>query len=144
MANETLLELVGPGVPPYSARGLKQSLEPIGQSAQLYRTINGVLHDLSDANFRKYRSTITGDDQTPPAVDGVWPGQQITVKCISELCEATTSPDSLGRTAVSGSVRYESNFTFYRPELTMRVVAFNFETDEYGAIVSWAMELEEV
>lgn len=141
---DTLLEIIGIGVPRYSARGLTQSLDPINASAQLRRTLNGVLHDYSDSNFQKYKSTITCSDQQPPAVDGIWPGKEVTVKCIAELCEATTSPDSLERTPVAGSVRYEEDFTFYRPQLTMKVVNFTTEKDEYGAIVSWAMELEEV
>jgi hypothetical protein len=47
------------------------------------------------------------------------------------------------RTAVAGSARVEGDFSFYRPVLTMRVVGFSVSRDEYGAVVSWQMQLEE-
>jgi hypothetical protein len=139
----TLLTLAGLGVPPYSARGLTQTLEPIEASLQLRRTVNGALVDLSDAPFRKYKSTISCQDQEPPAVDGVWPGQVVTVECVAELC-FVTGGGAPARLAVSGSERVDSEFTFYRPVLTMRVTGFSFTRDEYGAAVSWQLQLEEV
>ena len=64
-------------MPPYSARGLTQTLEPIEASVQLRRTVNGALADLSYEPFRKYKSTISCQDQEPPAVDGrvAWAGR---------------------------------------------------------------------
>lgn len=139
----SVLAFSGFGVPPYSARGASQSLEPIGQAQQLRRTINGGLIDVSRPEFRKYRSTLSCSDQQPPAVDGVWPGQIVTVDCIAEL-SYRNSGGSPARTVVSGSSRTEGDFTFYRPRLTMRVLNFSQETDEFGAVVSWSMQLEEV
>ena len=99
-----LLTLGGIGVPAYSARGLTQSLEPIDAAVQLRRTVNGALADLSYEPFRKYKSTISCQDQEPPAVDGVWPGQLVEVGCVAELCFLTASggparPRSMGRSA---------------------------------------------
>lgn len=142
-SNNTVLTLSGIGVPPYSARGLRQTLTPIESSRQMHRTINGVLRDFSGAQFRKYQSVITGNDQQPPACDGVWPGQLVTVGCIVELA-VQGSASTFARTAVSGSVREESGFTFYRPQLNMRVLDFNVDRDEWGAQVRWTMSLEEV
>jgi len=138
-----VLTLSGIGVPPYSARGASQTLEPIQASQQLRRTINGELIDISRPEFRKYRSKISCADQQPPAVDGVWPGQVVTVGCISEL-SYLTSGGSPARTPVAGSSRTEGAYTVYRPSLTMRVVSFSQDTDEYGAETSWSLELEEV
>ena len=137
------LTLSGIGVPPYSVRGATQTLQPIDATQQLRRTINGALVDLSRAEFRKYRSTIICTDQQPPAVDGVWPGQIVTVGCISELSYKTAG-GSPSRPVVSGSSRTEGDYTVYRAQLTMRVVSFSQDTDEYGASVSWSLELEEV
>ena len=48
-----MLTFSGIGVPPYSARGASQTLDPIQASQQLRRTINGELIDISRAEFRK-------------------------------------------------------------------------------------------
>ncbi|MGR9441697.1 hypothetical protein [Rhizobium leguminosarum] len=143
MANETVLVLTGIGVAPYSARGLEQSLQPIDGAGQLRRTINGTLVDLSETQLRKLTSTISGTDQLAPAVNGVWPGKVVTVDCIAELCYPTSggSPD---RSVVSGSSRIEGAMTYYRPQLTMMVTDWQLKRDEYGAQVSWTLEIEEV
>lgn len=139
----TLLRLHGIGVPPYSARGLADTLTPIAAAKNLRRTINGQLRDVSASQFQKYAITISGSDQQPPACDGVWPGRQITVEMIQELCfEADT--DGPGRTPVAGSEREESGFTFYRPVLEVLITTFEVRKDEYGAVVSWTLEAEEV
>lgn len=142
MADETLLVLAGVGVPPYSARGLEQTLVPIDQAISLARTVNGELVDLSSSAFRKYRSTINGNDQQVPAVDGVWPGAQVTVDCIVELAYPTGGVAQ--RTVVPGSSRTANGFTFYRPRLTMLVTGFDVRLDEWDAVVGWSMDLEEV
>lgn len=149
MAETTVFRLSGIGVPPYSARGLRQTLTPIAQAAQLRRTINGDLDDVAAAQFRKFQSTISGDDQAPPAVDGVWPGRTVTVDCIAELSVADDGEDPPGapvldRTPVPGSLRHEPGFWFYRPRLTMRVTAFSIDGDEWAAGVAWQLALEEV
>lgn len=139
----TILVLEGMGVPPYSARGLTQTLEPIAAAPDLRRTVNGTLINLSAAEFRKYRSSIRGNDQDPPAVEAVWPGKVLTVDCIVELAYESMT-DGPARSVVSGSSRSADGFTFYRPQLTMMVVGFSVERDEWGAAVGWALELEEV
>lgn len=138
----TVLRLVGIGVQPYSARGLKQSLTHLDQAANLKRTANGGLKDISFEAFRKFKSTITGDDQTPPNFDGVWPGMPVTVDCISQLSYNTTGGSPV-RTVVPGSERVEGAHTYYRPRLEMKVMAWNTEEDEYGAAISWSLDLEE-
>lgn len=143
MSETTLLAISGIYVPPYSARGIIQSFAPIEASAVLRRTINGALEDVSDAAFRKYRTSITCRDQQHPALNGVWPGLQVTVDCVSEF-SFHTATGSAARTPVTGSTRTEGAFTFYRPKLTMRVVGFSVDTDEYAAYVGWTLDLEEV
>lgn len=137
----TELNLWGIGVPRYSARGLSQTLEPIDDHEQIERTIDGGLIDMSSDELRKYKSTITGSDQQPPAVDGVWAGREVTVDCIAEL--ACDQYAILGRTPVEGSQRDSHGFTIYRPRLVMWVFRFSLERDEYGVQISWKMELEE-
>lgn len=140
---DTLFSISGPGITPYSARGLTQTLIPIEASKQIGRTINGVLVDLSDTQFRKYHSTVQCSDQRVPAFDGVFPGDQLTVDCIVELAYKT-SGGSPTRAVVSGSSRVEGSYTFYRPQLTMLVISYSVDVNEWGATVSWTLELEEV
>lgn len=142
MPDDTMLVLSGIGVPPYSARGLTQTLQPIEAAGSQRRTVNGTLVDLSQAQFRKYRSTIRCNDQDAPALDGIWPGQVVTVSSVAELCCPST--DTPTKPVVSGSQRTEGSFIFYRPQLVMQVVGFTMEKDEYGAATSWTLELEEV
>ena len=139
----TVLNFAGLSLPPYSARGLMQMLEPLDQAGSLRRTVNGELIDLSHEQFRKYRSTIAGSDQQPPAIDGVWQGLQVVVDCICELAYLAQG-GSPQRPVVEASSRSEGDFVFYRPQLTMRVTSFNVSTDEYGAVTSWSLGLEEI
>lgn len=141
MSGETLLVLSGMGVPPYSARGLTQSLELIAAAGDLRRTVNGALRNMSMAQFRKYQSTITCADQTAPAIDGLWPGAVVTVDCVAELAFPVGGTPQ--RPVVPGSQRDEAGFTFYRPRLTMMVVSYTEAVDEYGAANSWQLQLEE-
>ncbi len=143
MANETLLVLSGVGVAPYSARGLEQTLQPIAASGELRRTINGTLTDLSETQLRKFTSTISGEDQLSPALNGVWVGKTVTVDCIVELCYPT-SGGSAARTVVPGSSRVEGDYTYYRPRLSMMVADWRVSEDEWGRTVSWSLQLEEV
>lgn len=140
----TWLTLSGIGVPPYSARGLQQTLTPINQSANIMRTWNGVLRDLTLPNFRKYVSSISGSDQNPPACDGVWQGKVVTVDCLAYLSYATGLVGAPFRPVVSGSSYTQDGFTFYRPQLVMMVVGFDQQEDEWAAGVQWSMDLEEV
>lgn len=142
----TLLRLDPIGVPPYSARGISQTLAPIDGAAQLARTVNGAMIDLSDPNFRKYRSTITCTDQQQPALDGVWPGMILTVDCVIELPYLTGgAPErEVAGTTDDPATRTENGFTFYRPRLTMMVIDYQAGVDEWGADANWTLSLEEV
>ena len=133
------LVIAGVGLPPASIRGVTQTLEPIAAAAQLMRPVNGTLVDVSAAAFRKYASTIRCSDQEPPALDGVWPGALVTVDCVVELVH----PVGAAPARPVASSRTEGAFVFYRPRLTMRVLAFELDRDEWGAAVAWTMTLEE-
>ena len=143
MSFETLLVLTGMGIPPYSARGATQVLVPISASANIRRTVNGALINLSPSQFTKYSSTISCEDVNPPANDGMFPGALITVDCVAELARLTAgSPE---RPVVEGSEREVGPWTLYRPRLTMMLTApLEVATDEWGATVSWSAEFEEV
>lgn len=151
MTVETVLSIEGLDLPPYSARGLKQTITPISSAAVLRRDLNGALQDLGASQFRKLATTITGADVAPPALDGVWPGAVLVIDCLQEWAvrgvfaedtEATELP--LGRDYVPGSIRNDGTFTYYRPRLTMRLVEFSMDADEWAAGVAWNMTCEEI
>lgn len=147
MAGESELRISGAEFPPTSVRGVTETLEPI----------DGV-------PFDKYRLTIQCSDMNSPAFDalraGLWKrtvngglvdlsgiGSTVTIDCVSELAYRTIggSPaPSPQRTAVSGSSRTSGDFTYYRPQLTVGLIAKSQETNEYGAVVSWQAEFEEI
>lgn len=137
----TLLAISGFDIPPYAARGLTQSLDPIDAAANLRRTINGVLSDFAFDQFRKYKSTVSGSDQQPPAVDGIWQGMTVVVDCIQELCYLTAG-GAASRPVVA--TRTEGDYTFYRPQLTMKITSFTTNKDEWQATVGWQLDLEEI
>lgn len=146
---DTLLAISVFGVPLYSARGLTQTLdsESSGKtqstSSAIRRTVNGLLVNLSPPQMQKYSSVISCDDQRAPAIDGVWAGLVVVVDCVPEL-SYITSGGSPARPVVPGSSRTEGAYTFYRPRLTMMVISHNQSHDEYGAVVSWQLTLEEL
>ncbi len=139
---DTVLVITGAGLTPYSARGITQTLTPINEAGALRRTVNGTLINLAPAQFRKYASTISCTTMDAPALDGVFPGDVLTIDCLPEL-PYLTSGGSPSRTVVSGSSRTEGDYTFYRPQLTMTVKNFSISTDEWGAAVGWQLDLEE-
>lgn len=136
-----VLVITGMNFPPYSYRGVIQTFEPIQGATQLARTVNAVLTNIGDPLFRKYSSTIQAADQQTPQF--AWPGTQVTVDCIAELGYKTAG-GSPGRTVVSGSSHVVGDFTFYRPQLTMIVLAFTLNHDEWGRVIGWTLNLEEV
>lgn len=136
----------GPRLTPYSARGLHQTLDQILQSnaaQQIRRDINGGLMDLTYAQFQKYQSTITCTDSTTPALDGAWLGQLCVVQCTKELSYLTVG-GTPQRPEVSGSSHEEGEFTYYRPVLTMRVMAIHDSFDEWRSTYQWQIDLQEV
>lgn len=143
---DTILSISSFGNMLYQARGLSQTLEPISAALQLERTINGDLIDLSVAQFRKYISKITSpSDVNAPPLDGVFPGMEVTVECAVGLAYLTSGGNGPNhRPEVSGSSYTEGAYTFYRPQLDMRVRSVETHFDEWKNIIGWSLELEEI
>lgn len=139
----TLLVMSGVDVPPYAARGINQTWEPIEGAGNLRRTLNGVLRNNSAPQFQKIRSTISCADQQPPGVNGTWPGKEVTVDCAYTLSYKTIG-GAPAHAVVPGSSYVDGDYTIYQPRLEMRVVTFSGGKEEYAAIHSWSMVLEEI
>lgn len=143
------LSTATPVITPYAARGLTQTLEVIagsggggaGGGAWLRRDVNGTLRDVSDTRFRKYRSTISCRDGETPCIDNAWIGMQVQVSCAIELSYPTGGAPA--RTVVAGSSRTQGSITYYRPQLTMLVASIKNSGQEWAALQSWEINLEE-
>ena len=135
-----------PGVNPFSARGLKGTLQPIAAAQgidKLRRTVNGTLISIAAPQMWKYRLDVSGEDVAPAALDQLWVGMQATVNCHVELA-FLTARGSPSRPMVPGSDWVDGDYTYYRPQLVMLIVELETSRDEWGASVSWSMTLEEV
>lgn len=131
------------GIPLYSTRDATQTLRPIQASADIARTVNGALVDLSDlSTFRKFASEISCTDFNSPAFDGFWPGMVLTVDCAAELCYLTGGSPS--RPVVAASSYVLGNFTCYRPQIIFRIMDYQISFKEWGSETSWTLSLEEV
>ncbi len=145
---DTLLVIESLGIPLYSARNLTQTLYLIsgiagGAGSILRRTVNGKLVDLSYPQFRQYGTKITCTDRRAPALDGIWPGQPVTIHCVTELCYPIGGAPA--RESVSGSERTEDHFIFYRPVLEMMITAFSpNQMTEWHQDVTWEITAEEI
>jgi hypothetical protein len=150
-ATPTVLDIrfpsaAAPGVNPASARGLKGVLSPIAMAAgsdKVARTVNGALISIAAPQMRKYQLEVSGDDQAPPALDGVWVGMEVEVDAHVELAYLTAG-GTPGRTPVAGSSHVEGAFTYYCPSFLMRVVELQTEREEWGAHYTWSLVLEEI
>jgi len=128
----------------YQARGLAQTLEPIKQTHQQLRTINGNLRDVSNPIFRKYSSKITCTDVDAPPIDNIFPGMIVTVQCAIELVYKTGNVGSPAKPEVSGSSYVQGPSTHYRPQLEMMVMDVKHTFDEWKHDNGWEIDLEEV
>jgi len=152
LTNGTLL-LLAPGasgattpvLSPYAARGITQTYELLnsgqGSGVSLRRDINGILQNISDTRFRKFKTTITCRDGDAPSLDGAWIGNLVEIWCAFELnYPAGGSPS---RPVVAGSSRTQGGVTFYRPALSCLITDIRDEFAEYAATHSWTLSAEE-
>jgi hypothetical protein len=107
----------------YSVRGITMTLAPIAQATAVARDCRGDLADISLAQFRQYKVTITCTDHEAPVLTDIWPGQDITIACIPGLGAANTTGDVL--------------------TILAKVMAWNTSRDEWAAEVAWQLEAEQ-
>jgi len=125
----TLMSITGAGFEifnDYSVRDLTMALAPIPQAADLARTINADLEDLSLDQFHdKYQISISCTDMESPILVGLRPGTgPLTVVCIPHLGQRQDD-DSAGLLTLTG----------------VYVVGWGVESREYPRDTSWTMTL---
>jgi hypothetical protein len=119
----TLLAIDGITFPDAATRGITMTLEPINQAAHLARDCRGILVDISLAQFRQYKVTITCNEHEAPELTDIWPGKDITITCIPGLGVSNTTHDAL--------------------IIVAKVTAWNTSRDEWAAQVQWQLEAEQ-
>jgi hypothetical protein len=141
----TMFDVGGKSVIPfYSARGLTQTLTPIGAAKSQKRTVNFELVNLALSRSQKYASVISAKDVRPPSRDDIWPGRIVTVAC-AYLASYPTIGGSPARTPLSGSQHDDGHgFTFYQPLITFMIGTPDGSFDEWNAGYSWSIPMEEV
>lgn len=130
---------------PYSARGITQTLVPIGGSivgSGARRDVNGNLVNLTNPLFRKYATTVECSDVESPALDGAWLGAIVEMACACELSYLTGGTPQ--RQVVSGSSRTEGAFTFYRPFLTVMITEIDNAFEEWQHGYKWKIGAQEI
>lgn len=124
MPAHTLLAIDDIDFSQYAVRGITMTLEPIDQAASLARDCRGFLADISLAQFRQYKVSISCTDHEAPILADVWPGQDITITCI---------PGLGGGSGVDGEVL----------TILAKVTAWNTSRDEWAAEIAWQLEAEQ-
>jgi hypothetical protein len=119
----TLLDIDGVDFSQYAVRGITMTLEPIEQATNVARDCRGVLVDISLAQFRMYKVSITCTDHEAPELTDIWPGQDITITCIPGLGAANTTGDVL--------------------IIACKVTAWSTSREEWAAEVAWQLEAEQ-
>ena len=118
----TLLAIDGIDFSQYAVRGITMTLEPIDQAANVARDCRGMLADISLAQFRQYKVSVTCTDHEAPQLAGIWPGLDVTIICIPGLGEDITG-DPL--------------------TILAKVTSWNTSRDEWAAEVAWQLEAEQ-
>jgi hypothetical protein len=119
----TLLAIDNIDFSQYAVRGITMTLEPIDQAAALARDCRGMLADISLAQFRQYRVSISCTDHEAPQLTGIWPGQDVSIVCIPGL---GVPSDTTGQLTILA-----------------KVTAWNTSRDEWAAEVAWQLEAEQ-
>lgn len=115
----TLLAIDAIDFSQYAVRGITMTLDPIDQAKNVARDCRGVLADISLAQFRQYKVSITCTDHEAPDLTGIWPGQDITITCIPGI--------GVGTPLV----------------ILAKVTSWNTSRDEWAAEVAWTLEAEQ-
>ena len=106
-----------------AVRGITMTLTPIDQAAALARDCRGALADISVAQFRQFKVSISCTDHEAPVLTDIWPGQDVTITCIPGLGAANSAGDVL--------------------IILAKVTSWNTSRDEWGAEVAWQLEAEQ-
>ena len=133
------------GIPLFSSYNAQQDLGYIEASKNLDRDLNGNLVDLSRPELQKYTTSISANDvMFTIGMDGMWPGQQVTIDCIVEFIYGVGQSPAYPAVPGSDYLLPDGLFRSYRPRITMMIEDFSIKYDEWGARVGWTLKASEV
>lgn len=121
----TLLAIDNIDFSDYAVRGITMTLTPIDQAANVARDCRGFLADISVAQFRQFKVTVTCTDHEAPELTDIWPGQDVTITCIPGMGVANTGSDVDVLTILA------------------KVTTWNTSRDEWAAEIAWTLEAEQ-
>jgi hypothetical protein len=113
----------------FSAGGISMQMAPIDAAADMVRDVNGNMINLKAGltAFRKYKFTLSCEDVESPGFSMVsggrtalWSGDEVTLITIPEL----------------GATEQQT--------FTAMVMGWSVTSDEWGAVTSWSLDLEQV
>ncbi len=107
----------------WAVRGITMTLTPIDQAKNVARDCLGNLVDISVAQFRQHKVTITCTDFEAPELVDVWPGQDITITAI---------PGLAGGDSNSGAIT-----------IPAKVTSWNTSKGEWTSDIAWQLEAEQ-
>src|SRR5262245_56792481 len=117
----TLISINGIDFSDFSARGISMTLTPIDQAANVARDCLGQLIDISIAQFKQYKISISCTDNDAPELTGVWPGSDIEVTCLPRMNSTSDTP----------------------LVIVAKVTSWNTSREEWNAEISWQIEAEQ-
>jgi hypothetical protein len=117
----TVISIAGIDLSDYAVRSLTMTLTPIEQASNVARDCLGQLVDISLAQFRQHKLTISCTDNDAPELDGIWPGMDIAVTCLPRMNGTSDTPLTI----------------------LAKVVSWNTSRDEWGAEIAWQIEAEQ-
>jgi hypothetical protein len=107
----------------FAVRSITMTLTPIEQASNVARDCLGQLVDISLAQFRQHRVTITCTDHEAPELTNVWPGQDVTITCLPGLDGGGPLTTPL--------------------VIAAKVTSWNTSFREWDAEIAWQLEAEQ-
>lgn len=124
--SQTELVISRAGFPPFSARGVIQTLEPL-LCGEMRRTIDGRLVYTGLEGHKKYRSMVRCEDKTALSLGNIWRGSEVGVACLSTLIQE-----------ISGDK--EACIPLLRPAVPGSVIVYDEQQNVYGSVLETGNE----
>lgn len=131
-----------------SHRGIRQEIAPIA-NGRIRRKLSGRAYSTARDQFNVFRTTVFFEDVWPPALGGLWVGQQVIIDCAVMLPQPQLVGSTPIRPAVPGTLRYydsemgevlagdpSATWFNYCPRLSVFVESWSLNEEEWGAISS--------